>query len=314
MNKSANDVAAAVKIPLRLGFAAAGIALSTVESMVNVARLTAESVESEVNTMVGIGGGSEIASVRAPLTILAQVADLLSPDRPFGRILSSGGPLDRLIQPGGVIDRLTAPDGLLEKLTERGGLLDQMTDENGILMRVASKGGPLDRLTREGGVVDQFTESEGILERLTTEGGIVDKLTAPNGVLEKLSQPGGVLDRAASDEGLLDQLLGADGALEKLIAPGGPLDQFTELSETLASLPPNLASMQATVDHLNEIVILLNASVAPIGGLADRLPKRLTRGGAGNGNGGGTTVASPMERPQLQGDRSDDAASRYPGH
>ena len=36
--------------------------------------------------------------------------------------------------------------------------------------------------------------------------------------------------------------------------------------------------MQETVDHLNEVVELLNRSVAPIGGLADRLPKRLTRG------------------------------------
>ncbi len=267
--------------PLRLGFAGTQIALGTIESAVNVARLATSSVEHEIGQALdepldsGIG---DITGMRAPLTIIAQVADLLTPDRPFGRLLAVGGPLDRLIAPGGVIDRLTAPGGLLEKLTAPGGLLDLLTDQDGALMRIAAENGPLDRLTRPGGVVDQITENEGVLERLTAAGGIVDRLTAPDGVLTKLAQPGGVLDRAASDDGLLDQLLGEDGALEQMIAAGGPLDKFAELSDTLAALPPNLTELQATVDHLNEVVELLNSSVAPLGGLAERLPKRLTRG------------------------------------
>jgi hypothetical protein len=43
-------------------------------------------------------------------------------------------------------------------------------------------------------------------------------------------------------------------------------------------LTPSLMAMQEAVSDLRATVELLNASVAPLGGLADRLPKRLTRG------------------------------------
>ncbi|MFT4125732.1 MAG: hypothetical protein QM662_05825 [Gordonia sp. (in: high G+C Gram-positive bacteria)] len=282
-----------VELPFRLGFAATGVAIAGVESAVSIARLTAGSVQHEVNTALGISG-DEVGSARAPLTILAQVAELLAPDRPFGRIIAPGGPLERLLVRGGVVDRLTARDGILEKLTAPGGLLDQMTEDNGILTRLASKGGPLDQLTRSGGVIEQLTASEGILERLTSEGGVIDKLSAPDGMLDKATMPGGILDRLVEDDGLLDQLVGEGGAIERAIAPGGPLDRISELTEVISQLAPNLLAMQETVHELAETVELLNASVAPLGNLADRLPKRLTRGAKGHID---ASTPYPMPRP-----------------
>ena len=270
------DLRKIVELPFHLGFAVTGVTLTAAESAVNIARITANSVQQEVNHALGLSS-DDIGSARAPLALLTQLADLLSPDRPFGSLLAPGGPLERLLTPGGVIDRLTGRDGLLEKLTAPGGILDQMTEDGGILTRLTAKDGPLDRLTRTGGVVDQFTENEGILERLTSEGGIVDKLTAQDGLLEKATSPGGILDRLAEDGGLLDQLVGEDGAVERAIAPGGPLDRITELTEVIGDLAPSLVTMQDTVHELAETVELLNQSVAPLGSLADRLPKRLTR-------------------------------------
>ncbi|MCR5976931.1 hypothetical protein GDN83_04085 [Gordonia jinghuaiqii] len=284
---------ALVEMPFRLGFAVTGVVLSAAESAVTIARITASSVQHELAQAVGVDV-DELGSARTPLALLNQLSELLGPDRPFGRILANGGPLERLLNPNGVVDRLTAPDGPLEKLTAKGGLLDQMADERGILMRLTARDGPLDRLTRPGGVVDQFTENEGILERLTSEGGIVDKLTAPDGVLEKVTAAGGILDRLADDDGLLDQLLGDNGAVERAIAPGGPLDRITELTEVIGQLAPNLLAMQDTVHELAETVDLLNQTVAPLGGLADRLPKRLTRGAKGTG-GNGSGNAAPSD-------------------
>ncbi|GAC66457.1 hypothetical protein [Gordonia soli] len=282
---AAPDVAAAVRgvaeVPVRIGFAITGVVLTAAESAVTIARLTATSVQQEVGSVLGVPG-SELGA-RTPMALLNHLGELLGPERPIGRALAVGGPLERLLNPDGVVDRLTAPDGLLEKLTASGGLLDQMTQEDGILVRLTAKDGPLDRLTRPGGVVDQFTENEGILERLTSEGGIVDKLTSPDGVLEKVTSPGGILDRLADDGGLLDQLVGEDGAVERAIAPGGPLDRITELTEVISKLAPNLLTMQDTVHELAETVDLLNQSVAPLGGLADKLPKRLTRTPRGSG-------------------------------
>ncbi|WP_396275636.1 hypothetical protein [Gordonia sp. AC31] len=278
---------ALVEMPFRLGFAVTGVVLSAAESAVAIARITAGSVQNEIALAVGVDA-DELGSLRTPLALLNQLSELLGPERPFGRILANGGPLERLLDPGGVVDRLTAPNGPLDKLTAEGGLLDQVAEERGILVRLTAKGGPLDRLTRPGGVVDQFTENEGILERLTSEGGIVDKLTAPDGVLEKVTAAGGILDRLAEDDGLLDQLLGENGAVERAIAPGGPLDRISELTEVIGQLGPNLLAMQETVHELAETVDLLNQTVAPLGGLAERLPKRLTRppkGSGGNGHG-----------------------------
>ena len=195
------DIRSAVDLPFRLGFAIAGVALTAAESAVTIARVTATSVQHEIGQAIGVSG-AELGGARAPLALLAQLSDLMSPDRPLGRLIAPGGPLERLVTPGGVVDRLTAKDGLLEKLTAPGGIFDQITDENGILVRLTAKDGPLDRLTRPGGVVDQFTENEGILERLTSEGGIVDQLTAPGGLLDKATEPGGALDRLATDGGL----------------------------------------------------------------------------------------------------------------
>ncbi|MCZ0914030.1 MULTISPECIES: hypothetical protein [Gordonia] len=279
-----------LEMPLRLGFTVTGVVLAAAESAVTIARITAGSVQHEIS--LAIGAEDELNAARTPLALLNQLSELLGPERPFGRILASGGPLERLLNPGGVIDRLTAPDGLLERLTAKGGLLDQMADDRGILMRLTAKDGPLDRLTRPGGVVDQFTENEGILERLTSEGGVVDKLTAPDGMLEKVTAPGGILDRFAAEAGLLDQLVGEGGAVERAIAPGGPLDRFTELTEVMGQLAPNLIAMQDTVHELAETVDLLNQTVAPLGGLAERLPKRLTRGPKGSG---GNSDASPAD-------------------
>ncbi|MGW0039351.1 hypothetical protein [Gordonia sp. NPDC003376] len=245
-NRGGLDVRKLVELPFQLGFAVTGVTLTAAESALNIARLTTSNVQYEVNHALGMSD-DELANVRAPLALLAQLAELLGPDRPFGRIIASGGPLERLLVAGGVIDRLTATDGLLEKLTAPSGILDRMTEDNGIL------------------------------ERLTSEGGIVDKLTAPDGVLDKLTAPGGVLDRAAEDDGLLDQLLGAEGAVERAIAPGGPLDRITELTEVIGQLAPSLVAMQDTVHELSATVELLNQTVSPLGGLADRLPKRLTR-------------------------------------
>ena len=60
-----------------------------------------------------------------------------------------------------------------------------------------------------------------------------------------------------------------------------------QLTEVIGQLAPTLLAMQDTVHELGETVDLLNQTVAPLGGLADRLPKRLTRakgsGGAGHG-------------------------------
>ncbi|MGC4933008.1 hypothetical protein ACLQ3C_04930 [Gordonia sp. DT30] len=275
-----------VEFPFQLGFAVTGVSLTAAESAINIARITAGSVQHEVTNALGIPGG-DFGGTGAPLALLGQLADLLGPDRPFGRIIAPGGPLERLLIPGGVIDRLTAKNGLLEKLTAPGGILDQMSEDGGILTRLTAKDGPLDRLTRTGGVIDQFTENEGILERLTSPDGIIDKLTAPDGVLEKVSADGGILDRLAIDGGLLDQLVGENGAVERAIAPGGPLDRITELTEVIGQLAPNLLAMQDTVHELAETVDLLNQTVAPLGGLAERLPKRLTRGSKG-GNVPGT--------------------------
>ena len=269
---------ALVEMPFRLGFAVTGVVLSAAESAVAIARITAGSVQNEIALAVGVDA-DELGSLRTPLALLNQLSELLGPERPFGRILANGGPLERLLDPGGVVDRLTAPNGPLDKLTAEGGLLDQVAEERGILVRLTAKGGPLDRLTRPGGVVDQFTENEGILERLTSEGGIVDKLTAPDGVLEKVTAAGGILDR-------LDQLLGENGAVERAIAPGGPLDRISELTEVIGQLGPNLLAMQETVHELAETVDLLNQTVAPLGGLAERLPKRLTRPPKGSGGNG----------------------------
>ena len=69
---------------------------------------------------------------------------------------------------------------------------------------------------------------------------------------------------------------------------GGPLDRISELTEVIGQLGPNLLAMQETVHELAETVDLLNQTVAPLGGLAERLPKRLTRppkGSGGNGHG-----------------------------
>ncbi|MEO9327284.1 hypothetical protein [Gordonia aurantiaca] len=282
-SRGTDPARALIEAPFRLGFAVTGVVMAAAESAVTIARITAGSVQHEIAQAVGLEDDS-VNAARTPLALLNQLSELLGPDRPFGRILSVGGPLDRLLTPGGVIDRLTAPDGALEKLTAKGGLLDQMADERGILMRLTAKDGPLDRLTRPGGVVDQFTENEGILERLTSEGGIVDKLTAPDGILEKATEPGGLLDRFTEEEGLLDQLLGEGGAIERAIAPGGPLDRITELTEVIGQLAPNLLAMQDTVHELAETVDLLNQTVAPLGGLAERLPKRLTRGSKNSGS------------------------------
>lgn len=299
MNATNPEPHSVVELPFRLGFAITGVVLTAAEAAVTVARLTANSVQHEVNTALGLSG-DELGSARTPIALLNQLAELLGPDRPFGRILAAGGPLERLLNPDGVIDRLTAPDGILEKLTAEGGLLDQMTEDGGILVRLTAKDGPLDRLTRPGGVVDQFTENEGILERLTSQGGIVDKLTAPEGVMEKVTADGGVLDRMAADGGLLDQLVGENGAVERAIAPNGPLDRITELTEVIGQLAPNLLAMQDTVHELAETVDLLNQTVAPLGGLADRLPKRLTRGSrngsAPSGGPAGPAITDGSER------------------
>ncbi|OZC31273.1 hypothetical protein [Gordonia polyisoprenivorans] len=291
------DVRSLIEFPFQLGFAVTGVTLTAAESAVNIARITADSVQHELNHALGISGG-ELSGARAPLALLGQLADLLGPDRPFGRIVAAGGPLERLLNPGGVIDRLTAKDGLLEKLTAPGGILDQMSEDGGILTRLTAKDGPLDRLTRTGGVIDQFTENEGILERLTSEGGIIDKLTAPDGVLEKVTADGGILDRLAEDGGLLDQLVGENGAVERAIAPDGPLDRITELTEVIGQLAPNLLAMQDTVHELAETVDLLNQTVAPLGGLAERLPKRLTRGHrGGNDSPTSTRGSEPDDGP-----------------
>lgn len=290
-----------VNLPFHLGFAITGVVLTAAEAAVGIARVTANSVQYEVNQALGMTG-DDLGSARAPLALLDQLTDLLGPDRPFGRLLGPRGPLDRLLTDDGVVDRLTAADGLLEKLTAPGGILDQMTEDGGILTRLTARGGPLDRLTRAGGVVDQFTENEGILERLTSEGGIVDKLTAPDGVLEKVTAPGGILDRLAEDDGLLDQLVGENGAVERAIAPGGPLDRITELTEVIGQLAPNLVAMQDTVHELAATVDLLNQTVAPLGGLAERLPKRLIRGGKGEDapRPAGSPARNSRERPQIE--------------
>lgn len=284
------DPSALLGLPVRLGFAVTGVVLTAAESAVTIARVTADSVQQEVAAV--IGGDDELARARTPLTLLGQVSELLGPDRPFGRIVAQGGPLERVLNPGGVIDRLTAPEGLLEKLTAPNGLLDQMTEDDSILTRLTAQGGPLDRLSRPGGVVDQMTESEGILERLTSEGGIIDKLTAQGGVLEKVTTDGGILDRMSDDGGLLDQLIGENGAVERTIAPGGPLDRITELTEVISELAPNLLALQDTVHDLAHTVDMLNQTVAPLGGLAERLPKRLIRTPRGNGSGSAQELES----------------------
>ena len=91
--------------------------------------------------------------------------------------------------------------------------------------------------------------------------------------------------------------------MERAIAPGGPLDLITQLTEVISELAPNLLAMQDTVHELAETVDLLNQSVAPLGGLADRLPKRLTRGTKSSGEvtgsqrGGRDTPDQPQISP-----------------
>ena len=107
-----------IGLPIRLGFAITGVALSAVESAVAVARVSAEGVQNEINHALGINSDL-LADTRSPLEILSHVAELLGPDRPIGRALEAGGPVDRLLRHNGVVDRLTGSDGILERLVER---------------------------------------------------------------------------------------------------------------------------------------------------------------------------------------------------
>ena len=114
----------------------------------------------------------------------------------------------------------------------------------------------------------------------------------------------------SEDDGLLDQLVGENGAVERAIAPDGPLDRITELTEVIGQLAPNLLAMQDTVHELAETVELLNQTVAPLGGLAERLPKRLTRpprhtgthdgGPSGAGSSGGPGSSAGGSAPELE--------------
>ena len=94
------DPRALVTMPIRLGFAATGIAFGTVESAVNIARVAANSIESEVNNALGLTGGGEIANVRAPLMLLAQVADQLLGLELLTSAWGPGGSLLRLLALG----------------------------------------------------------------------------------------------------------------------------------------------------------------------------------------------------------------------
>ena len=109
------DLRSAVDLPFRLGFAIAGVALTAAESAVTIARVTATSVQHEIGQAIGVSS-AELGGARAPLALLAQLSDLMSPDRPLGRLIAPGGPLERLVTPGGVVDRLTAKDGPLDQL------------------------------------------------------------------------------------------------------------------------------------------------------------------------------------------------------
>ena len=74
-----------------------GVALTATESAVNIACITADSVQNEINHTLGVEGSDELGAARTPaFALMAQLADLLGPDRPFGRILGAGGPLERI--------------------------------------------------------------------------------------------------------------------------------------------------------------------------------------------------------------------------
>ena len=77
--------------------------------------------------------------------------------------------------------------------------------------------------------------------------------------------------------GLLDQLVGENGAVERAIAPGGPIERISELTDVIGQLAPSIVAIQETVHELRDAVDVLNNAVTPLGDLAGRLPKRLTR-------------------------------------
>ena len=57
---------ALVEVPFRLGFAITGVVLTAAESAVTIARITANSVQHELNQAIGLEG-DELGSARTPL-------------------------------------------------------------------------------------------------------------------------------------------------------------------------------------------------------------------------------------------------------
>lgn len=58
------DVRSLIEFPFQLGFAVTGVTLTAAESAVNIARITADSVQHELNHALGISG-DELSGARA---------------------------------------------------------------------------------------------------------------------------------------------------------------------------------------------------------------------------------------------------------
>ncbi len=258
----------AITLPARAFMAIAETALEVSATIISTSRFALEtgaSVPANLATFTNPKGGT--------MQLLSQLGELTSDDRALGNALRAGGPLDRLLATGGVVDRLTSEEGTLDRLLAEGGPVDRVTAKGGPLERLLVEDGPLERLLMEGGLLDRITAPNGPLERLT----------ATDGPLELLTREGGIIERAIQEGGLLEQLLSEGGAVERLTVEGGPLDQLVNLSETLASLAPNLERMGTSVDILQDSAQNLAAAVLPLGELVSRLPSRWLKG-KGNGH------------------------------
>ena len=73
-------------------------------------------------------------------------------------------------------------------------------------------------------------------------------------------------------------MLAEEGAIERLTAKGGTLDQLVTLTDTLASLAPNIERMGVSITILQDSVEILSQAVNPLGELVGRLPNRWLKG------------------------------------
>lgn len=240
-----------VTLPVRLTVSMTRTALALGQlASPNGPILREEGYAHQLAQVFGPGGlveqaGLILANERGVVALANTVADLVSPDRPLGQALAPGGVVDRLTQEDGPFMQILAEDGPVARMIVEDGPIPRMLAENGPVMMMLAEDGPVMRLLAE----------DGPLYRFLAKGGPLDRLLGKEGGVEHLLEPGG----------LIDQLLEEDGILEKMLQPGGTLDQLVGLALTMRGLIP-------IMDELREAVETLNATVEPLGRVANRVP------------------------------------------